>query len=384
MTHGSEVASTDRTKHRMPKRLRVAAIAGDGIGPEIMPVAIEVVNAAASRHGAAIEWTDFDWGSDRYRRTGALMPADGLEQLGEHDAIFFGAVGDPEIPDVTTLWGLLIPMRRGFEQYVNVRPARSVPGVRSPLADSEGIDLVIVRENVEGEYSQEGGLTAEGTDEEAATQVARFSRRGVSRVARYAAELASKRSGRLVSATKSNGIIHTMPYWDRIVAETLQDFPAVTLRSVLVDALSAEMVARPQQLDVIVASNLFGDILSDLAAACVGSLGLAASANLNPERDHPSLFEPVHGSAPDIAGQGIANPLAQIVSGAMMLDHLGLPEAAREIDQAVDTVLRHGPRSRDLGGVAGTQQVGTAVLDALTATPAIRAVVTHLGDREMS
>lgn len=375
MTHGSELDSTDRTKRRpaQPERLRIATIAGDGIGPEVMPVAIEVVTVAASRHGAVIEWTDFDWGSDRYRRTGAMMPADGLEQLDQHDAIFFGAVGDPDIPDVTTLWGLLIPMRRGFDQYVNVRPARSVPGVRSPLADSEGIDLVIVRENVEGEYSQEGGLTGEGTHEEAATQVARFSRRGVSRVARYAAELAIERTGQLVSATKSNGIIHTMPYWDRVVAETLKDFPAVTLRSVLVDALSAEMVLNPQGLDVIVASNLFGDILSDLAAACVGSLGLAASANLNPERDHPSLFEPVHGSAPDIAGQGIANPLAQILSGAMMLDHLGLSRPAREIEQAVDDVLRHGPRSRDLGGTANTREVGGAVLDALTATPAIRA-----------
>ena len=349
------------------RRLRIASIAGDGIGPEIVPVAIEVVDAAAGRHGAVIDWTEFDWGSDRYRRTGAMMPGDGLEQLAEQDAIFFGAVGDPEIPDVTTLWGLLIPMRRGFHQYVNLRPARSVPGVRSPLADAEGIDIVIVRENVEGEYSEVGGVTGEGTAEEAATQVASFSRRGIARVTRFAAELARSRSGHLVSATKSNGIIHTMPFWDRVVAETVADFPEVTLRSVLIDALSAELVSRPRGLDVIVASNLFGDILSDIAGACVGSLGLAASANLNPERAHPSLFEPVHGTAPDIAGTGTANPLAQITSGAMMLAHLGLPGAAQEIDSAVDAVLSDGPRTRDLGGTATTREVAAAVLDALTA-----------------
>jgi tartrate dehydrogenase/decarboxylase/D-malate dehydrogenase len=356
----------------MNTHLRVAAIPGDGIGPEIVPAAIEIVDAAASRHGAALAWTELDWGSDRYRRDGGMMPGDGLAQLSEHDAIFFGAVGDPEIPDVTTLWGLLIPIRRGFHQYVNVRPARSVPGVRSPLADADGIDMVIVRENVEGEYSEIGGITGEGTDEEAATQVARFSRRGVARVTRFAAELARQRRGRLTSVTKSNGIIHTMPYWDRVVGETVRDFPDVKLRSVLVDALSAEIVLRPRELDVIVASNLFGDILSDLAAACVGSLGLAASANLNPEREYPSLFEPVHGSAPDIAGRGIANPLAQISSGAMMLDHLGLPDAAREIDAAVDTVLSEGPRSRDLSGTATTREVAAAVLDALTAKSSIR------------
>jgi tartrate dehydrogenase/decarboxylase/D-malate dehydrogenase len=349
--------------------LRIAAIPGDGIGPEIVPVAIEVVDAAARRHGASIAWTEYDWGSDRYRRTGAMMPADGLETLRGHDAIFFGAVGDPEIPDVETLWGLLIPIRRGFQQYVNLRPARSVPGVPTPLADGAGIDLVIVRENVEGEYSEVGGVTGTGTAEEAAIQVASFSRLGVARVARYAAELAQRRRGGLVSCTKSNGIIHTMPFWDRIVSETVAELdPArpVTLRSVLVDALAAELVRRPQSFDVIVASNLFGDILSDLTAALVGSLGLAASANLNPEREHPSMFEPVHGSAPDIAGTGTANPLAQISSGAMMLAHLGLAGAAADIDAAVDAVLAHGPRSRDLGGTASTRQVASAVLDVVS------------------
>src|SRR5579875_593088 len=303
----------------MSRSLSIAAIPGDGIGTEVVPVAMQVVERAAARAGARIHWADYDWGSDRYRRTGRMMPADGLEELARHDAVFFGAVGDPEIPDVATLWGLLIPMRRTFEQYVNLRPARSYPGVPTPLADGEGIDLVIVRENTEGEYSSEGGA-----DDEQATQIARFTRRGVARVARYAARLASERSGRLVSCTKSNGIIHTMPFWDRVVAETVAEIPGVELRPVLVDALSAELVLRPRSLDVIVASNLFGDILSDLAAACVGSLGLAASATLNPEGAHPSTFEPVHGSAPDIAGRGVANPLAQISSGALMLRHLEL------------------------------------------------------------
>jgi tartrate dehydrogenase/decarboxylase/D-malate dehydrogenase len=344
----------------MSRVLRIAAIPGDGIGLEVMPVGIEVVDRAADRAGVRIEWAEYDWGSDRYRRTGRMMPTDGLASLEAHDAVFFGAVGDPEIPDVETLWGLLIPMRRTFDQYVNLRPARSFPGVPAPLADGEGIDLVIVRENTEGEYSDEGG-----DDGEHAIQVARFTRTGVARVARYAARLASGRSGRLVSCTKSNGIIHTMPFWDRVVAETVAEIPGVELRPVLVDALSAELVLRPRSLDVIVASNLFGDILSDLAAACVGSLGLAASANLNPERAHPSTFEPVHGSAPDIAGRGLANPLAQISSGAMMLRHLELPEAAAAIERAVETVLRDGPRTPDLGGAASTAEVGAAVLAAL-------------------
>jgi tartrate dehydrogenase/decarboxylase / D-malate dehydrogenase len=341
-------------------QLSIAAIPGDGIGQEIVPAALPVVEAAAARHGATLAVADYPWGSDHFRRTGRMMPADGFETLAGHDAIFFGAVGDPEIPDVETLWGLLIPMRRVFDQYVNLRPARALPGVPMPLADGAGIDLVIVRENTEGEYSDEGQV-----DDDAATQVARFTRDGTARVARYAAELARRRRGRLVSCTKSNGIIHTMPFWDRVVADTVAEIGGVQLRSVLVDALSAEIVLRPRELDVIVASNLFGDILSDLAAAVVGSLGLAASANLNPERVHPSTFEPVHGSAPDIAGRGIANPLAQISSGAMMLDHLGLPEAAADIDRAVASVLADGPRTPDLGGRATTAEVAAAVAAAL-------------------
>ncbi len=348
--------------------LRIAAIPGDGIGREIVPAAIPVLDAAAGRHGATLDWTEYGWGSDHYRASGRMMPADGLDALAAHDAIFFGAVGDLDISDVETLWGLLIPMRRAFDQYVNLRPARTVPGVPSPLAAPEGIDIVIVRENTEGEYSDEGGVTGAGTPEAEATQVARFSERGVARVARYAAELARGRSGRLVSCTKSNGIRHTMPFWDAVVRDTVAEVEGVALRSVLVDALAAELVLRPRELDVIVASNLFGDILSDLSAACVGSLGLAASGNLNPEREHPSTFEPVHGSAPDIAGRGIANPLAQISSGAMMLEHLGLAAAAADVEHAVQAVLREGPRTRDLGGTASTAEVAAAVLDALPGT----------------
>lgn len=349
----------------------VAVIEGDGIGPEIVPQAVRVVDTALERYGVSLEWVSLEWGSDHYRRTGRMMPVDGLDILRAYDAIFFGAVGSPDISDVETLWGLLIPIRRAFEQYVNVRPVKSVPGVPTPLADPDNIDIVIVRENVEGEYSSEGEVLGAGTPEETVTQVARFSRPGIERVTRYAATLSTARSGRLTSATKSNGIIHTMPFWDRVVAETVAEFPGLELRSVLIDALSAELVRRPQQFDVIVASNLFGDILSDLAAACVGSLGVAASANLNPERVYPSLFEPVHGSAPDIAGTNTANPLAQISSGAMMLSHLGFTEAAADIDRAVDQVLREGPRTRDLGGTASTDQVADAVCAAIAAAAPI-------------
>jgi tartrate dehydrogenase/decarboxylase/D-malate dehydrogenase len=348
-----------------PRDHRIAVIAGDGIGPEVMPVAIEVVDAVAARHGFTAGWTHYPWGSQFYRDHGRMMPADGLEQLAKHEAILFGAVGAPDIPDDITLWGLLIPIRRGFHQYVNLRPTRYSPGVPSPLSDPVGIDLVIVRENVEGEYSEIGGRFNRGTVSEGAVQEAIFTRAGVSRVAAYAAELAVKRSNRLTSATKSNGIIHTMPFWDEVVADTARRYPTVELRSMLVDALAAALVSRAQQFDVIVASNLFGDILSDLAAACVGSIGLAASANLNPEREHPSMFEPVHGSAPDIAGTGTANPLAQVSAAALMLDHLGEVSAAADINSAVEKVLRDGPRTADLGGAARTKDIGNALRGSL-------------------
>ncbi|HEV7655058.1 MAG TPA: tartrate dehydrogenase [Mycobacteriales bacterium] len=344
----------------------VAVIAGDGIGPEVVAPAIELVDRVAGAYGSGVEWTHFPWGSDHYRAHGRMMPADALDQLRPYDALFFGAVGAPDIPDTVTLWGLLIPIRRGFEQYVNLRPVRHIEGVPSPLAAPQGIDLVIVRENSEGEYSDVGGRKQIGTPDEYAAQETRFTRRGTERIARYAAELALRRSGKLTSATKSNGILHTMPYWDEVVAETVARYEGVELRPILIDALVAALVQRPQQFDVIVGSNLFGDILSDLTAACVGSLGLAPSANLNPEREFPSMFEPVHGSAPDIAGQGVANPMAQFYSAAMMLDHLGEPAAAAAISAAVDAVLRDGIRSRDLGGTAGTTEVTEAVLTRLT------------------
>lgn len=335
-------------------RHRVAVIAGDGIGQEVMPAAIDCLDLVAGLYGLDLDWHHLGWGSDHYRAHGRMLPVDGLDVLAEHDAIFLGAVGVPDIPDVETLWGLLIPIRRRFEQYVNLRPVKTLPGVRSPLADSGPIDLVVVRENNEGEYSEIGGRMYRGLPEEFAVQESVFTRRGVDRVARYAARLAASRGGRLTSATKSNGIVHTMPFWDEVVREALADFPEVELRSELIDALAASLVLHPGRYDVIVASNLFGDILSDLAGAITGSIGVAPSANLNPEGRHPSMFEPVHGSAPDIAGQGVANPVGQIWSGAMMLDALGHPAAAAHLVAAFEAALAGGTRTRDLGGQAST------------------------------
>jgi tartrate dehydrogenase/decarboxylase / D-malate dehydrogenase len=350
-----------------PRRYSIAVIAGDGIGQEVVPVAQRVVDAAGDKHGFVVDWADYPWGSGHYRSHGTMMPADGLDQLARHDAVFFGAVGAPDIPDHVTLWGLLIPIRRGFQQCINLRPVRHVPGVPSPLAVPEGTDLVIVRENVEGEYSEVGGRVGRGTDAEMAVQEAVFTRRGIARVADFATELASRRGGRLTSATKSNGIIHSMPFWDEVVAASAADQPGVELRSILIDALAAAMVIRPQQFDVVVASNLFGDILSDLAAACVGSIGLAASGNINPDRTYPSMFEPVHGSAPDIAGRGIANPVGQISTAALMLDFLGETAGARDVEHAVEEVLREGVRTPDLGGKHGTLDVADAVREQLRA-----------------
>jgi tartrate dehydrogenase/decarboxylase/D-malate dehydrogenase len=342
----------------------IASIPGDGIGLEVVPVAVDAVDAVARRHGFSISWVEYDWGSDYYRREGRMMPADGIHQLRDSDAIFFGAVGSPDIPDDVTLWGLLIPIRREFQQYINLRPAKTLPGVPSPLSSSAAIDLIIVRENVEGEYSEIGGRFGTGTVAEMAVQEAVFTRTGVARVAAYARDLAASRKRELVSATKSNGIIHTMPFWDEVVADTVRGSD-VGLHHMLVDALAAALVSAPHRFDVIVASNLFGDILSDLAAAVVGSIGLAASANINPERDFPSMFEPVHGSAPDIAGQGIANPIAQVLTAVLMLDHLGEEAAARDLEGAAHRVLADGPRTRDLGGDATTTDVHAALLEQL-------------------
>ena len=349
----------------------IAVIPGDGIGQEVVPASIRVVEAAGRRFGFDCRWTAFDWGCERYAETGQMMPADGLDQLRPHDAIFLGAVGWPGVPDHVSLWGLLIPIRRTFGQYVNLRPVRLLPGVRSPLADRqpEEIDFIVVRENNEGEYSEIGGRLYAGTDDELAVQQAVFTRRGVDRIIRYAFELARTREKRhLTSATKSNGIIHSMPYWDERFEAVAGDYPDVATDQFHIDILSAHLVQHPDWFDVIVASNLFGDILSDIGPAVAGSIGLAPGANLNPERTAPSMFEPVHGSAPDIAGQGIANPIGQIWTAAMMLDHLQQPAAASALVAAIEAQIAEGTvLTRDLGGSASTADVADAIARRLDA-----------------
>ena len=349
-------------------RHSIAVIPGDGIGLEVVPSAQEVLERAGALYGVGLGWHELPWSSSTYLESGRMMPEDGIDRLREHDAIFLGAVGDPQVPDHVSLWGLLIPIRRSFQQYVNVRPMRLLPGIDSPLrgVGAGEVDLVVVRENVEGEYSEVGGRLYRGTPQELAVQEAVFTRRGVERVVRHAFGLAERRGGHVTSATKSNGIIHTMPFWDEVVREVAARFPRVPVRSVLIDALCALAVLHPERLDVVVGSNLFGDILSDLTAAVAGSIGIAPSANLNPEREHPSMFEPVHGSAPDIAGRGVANPIGQIWSGALMLEHLGHPQAGAAVMRAVERVLGDGgPRTADLGGTATTAEVTAAVVEAL-------------------
>lgn len=346
----------------------VDLVAGDGIGQEVVPAATRVVDALADRHGFRVAWRDRAWGSAYFFEHGRMMPVDGIEMLSDGDAILLGAVGHPELPDHETLWGLLIPIRREFLQYINLRPVRVLPGVVSPLRGVDDLDIVVVRENVEGEYSAVGGRVYRGATEEFALQEAVFTRTGVTRVARYAAELAASRSGSLTSATKSNGIIHSMPFWDEVVSSVVEEYDGVELKSVLIDALAAALVLRPHDFDVIVASNLFGDILSDLIAALAGSIGIAPSANINPPRDHPSMFEPIHGSAPDIAGQGIANPTGQLWSASLMLDHLGEPAAAAGLMSAIDEVMAAGIRTVDLGGSAGTEDFTAAVLRAVSSS----------------
>ncbi len=350
------------------KHYNIAVIEGDGIGREVVPEGLRVLEAAARRHDMSFSWQHFDWSCQRYLTTGRMMPEDGLDQLRAYDAIFLGAVGYPGVPDHVSLWGLLIPIRRQFHQYVNLRPVKLLKGVETPLKGySPGqIDFVTVRENNEGEYSEIGGRLYAGSEFEMALQQSVFTRRGCDRVLRYAFNLARKRKRHVTSATKSNGIIHTMPLWDERVAAVAREFPDVTTDQYHIDILSAHFVRHPDWFDVVVGSNLFGDILSDLGAAVVGSIGIAPSANLNPEREHPSLFEPVHGSAPDIAGKGLANPIAQVWSGAMMLDHLGEAGAARAIEKAIAEVLANAePRTADLGGRASTSEVGKAVAAAL-------------------
>jgi len=347
------------------KRFTIDAIPGDGIGREVVPAAIRCLDEVARIEGFEITWRERDWGSDRYLADGAMMPADGIDQLASGDGIFLGAVGAPGIPDHVTLWGLLIPIRRSFMQYVNLRPVRLLPGVRPRVAGAEKLDAVVVRENVEGEYSEIGGRAYSGRPEGMAIQQALFTRAGVNRVAVFAAELAARRSGRLISATKSNGILHAMPFWDEIVQESVGGRDDVTVESVLIDALAARAVLRPDSVDVIVASNLFGDILSDLLAAVAGSIGVAPSANLNPPREYPSMFEPVHGSAPDIAGKGLANPVGQMWAGALMLEHLGQDHAAGRLVAAFEGALTDGVRTADLGGTASTLDFTDAVLERL-------------------
>jgi tartrate dehydrogenase/decarboxylase/D-malate dehydrogenase len=348
---------------------RIAVIAGDGIGHEVVPEGIRALEAAGRRFGLSFAWDRLDWGCGHWRQHGRMMPEDGLQQIRGHDAIFLGAVGWPGVPDHLSLWGLLIPIRREFNQYVNLRPVRMLPGVVSPLAGRtrDDIDMVIVRENVEGEYSQIGGRLYAGTEDEMAMQESVFTRRGVDRILRFAFELAQSRPKRhLTSATKSNGIVHTMPYWDERFAAMKPAYPGVRTDQYHIDILTAHFVQHPDWFDVVVGSNLFGDILSDLGPAVAGSLGVAPSANINPERDFPSMFEPVHGSAPDIAGQGIANPIGQIWSGAMMLDHLGHPEAAAAIVAAIEQVSANpATRTRDLGGSASTEACGKAIAAAI-------------------
>lgn len=347
---------------------KIAVIPGDGIGHEVVPEGMRVLEAAGGKFGITFQWDEFPWSCDYYRQNGRMMPEDGLEQIRHHDAIFLGAVGFPGVPDHISLWGLLIPIRRGFQQYANVRPVRLMLGIQSPLRGREAgdIDFIVVRENTEGEYSTLGGRIFDHTEQELVVQESIFTRRGVDRILRYAFEMARSRPAKhLTWATKSNGVFIAMPYWDERARAMAVEYPDVQTDQYHIDILTAHFVRNPHWFDVVVASNLFGDILSDLGPACTGTIAIAPSANLNPERDFPSMFEPVHGSAPDIYGQNIANPIGQIWSGAMMLEHLGHQEAADAVVAAIETVLRHGPRTRDIGGKASTQEVGRAIATAL-------------------
>ena len=351
--------------------LRIAVIEGDGIGKEVVPEGLRALEAAAKRYDIGLEFDSFDFASaDYYQKHDRMMPEDWKAQIGGHDAIFFGAVGWPEVvPDHVSLWGSLIQFRREFDQYVNLRPVRLMPGVPCPLAGRKpgDIDFFVVRENTEGEYSSIGGKMFPGTEREVVVQETVMTRTGVDRILRYAFDLAKSRERRhLTSATKSNGISITMPYWDERVEAMAENYPEVTWDKYHIDILTAQFVMNPQRFDVVVASNLFGDILSDLGPACTGTIGIAPSGNINPEGAFPSLFEPVHGSAPDIAGQGIANPVGQIWAGAMMLDHLGHPEAGAAMVKACERVLaEEALRTSDLGGKADTVTCGKAVAEAV-------------------
>jgi tartrate dehydrogenase/decarboxylase/D-malate dehydrogenase len=351
---------------------RIAVIPGDGIGKEVVPEGIRVIETVGKRFGIEFQWESFPWGCEYYTSHGEMMPSNGLGILKGFDAIYLGAVGYPDVPDHISLWGLLIPIRRTFHQYVNLRPVRLLKGIVGPLRDKkpEDIDFCVVRENNEGEYSNIGGKMYAGTEQEMVMQASVFTRKGVERIIRFAFELANKRPKRHVtSATKSNGIVYTMPYWDDIFWEISKQYPHMKTDQYHIDGLAAAMVSHPERFDVIVGSNLFGDILSDLGAALAGSLGIAPSGNLNPERDFPSMFESVHGSAPDIAGKGIANPIGQIWSGALMLEYLGYFEAANIIERAIEIVLSDkDTKTPDLGGTATTEEMGRAIASTVIST----------------
>lgn len=353
------------TKHR------IAVIPGDGIGKEVVPEGLRVLDTVASRFNLQFQWDEFDWSCDYYLKHGQMMPSDWKRQIGHHDAIFFGAVGWPEtVPDHISLWGMLLKFRREFDQYVNLRPVRLMPGIPTPLAGRKvgDIDFYVVRENTEGEYSSIGGRIYEGTDREVVIQESIFTRHGVDRVLKFAFEFAQKRGKKhLTSATKSNGIAISMPFWDERFEVMAASYPDIQTDKFHIDILTAHFVRNPNWFEVVVASNLFGDILSDLGPACTGTIGVAPSANLNPDGVFPSLFEPVHGSAPDIYGKGIANPIGQIWCGAMMLEHLGYPAAANVVMTAVENVMSEGPRTPDMGGNATTVDVGKAVAEAVKA-----------------
>ncbi|WP_288051481.1 tartrate dehydrogenase [Acidiphilium sp.] len=354
----------------MSRRHRIAVIEGDGIGREVIPAARTVLDRAASACGFTLDWRDFDWSCETWKATGRMMPEDGIARLADHDAIFLGAVGYPGVPDHISLWGLLIPIRREFDQYVNLRPVRLLPGVPCPLANKKpgDIDFWVVRENVEGEYSQIGGRMFAGTEREFVEQTAIFTRAGTDRILRYAFDLA-RRLGRphVTSATKSNGIFHSMPFWDERFAAIGAEYSEIRADQYHIDILAARFVMSPERFDVVVGSNLFGDILSDLGPGVTGTIAVAPSANLNPEKKFPSMFEPVHGSAPDIFGQRIANPVGAIWAGAMMLDHLGEAEAAALVLRAIETALGDpaSPRTPDLGGTAKMDDLAAAITAAV-------------------
>jgi len=347
---------------------KIAVVPGDGIGREVMPEGVRVLEAAGARHGVAFQWQEFPWSCDWYKAHGRMCPQDAPQILRAFDAIYFGAVGNPAIvPDHVSAWGLLINFRRWFDLYVNLRPVRLFEGLPCPLAGRKpgDIDYYVIRENTEGEYGGIGGRAFENSENEIVMQQAVFTRRGVDRIMKYAFELAKTRKRHVTSCTKSNGISITMPYWDERFAEMRKQYPEVEADQYHVDGLSIQMVLNPDRFDVIVASNLFGDILSDLGPATAGTIGIAPSGNINPEKTAPSIFEPVHGSAPDIAGRKIANPIGQIWSGALMLQHLGHPEAAADVVRAIERVVREGPHTPDMKGKSSTAEVGAAVADAV-------------------